>query len=62
VLQVSLDDRTICEIADGLAVSAETVMSHRKRILKKWLLITELQQGGKKAFRQLIRRVVPFLP
>jgi predicted ArsR family transcriptional regulator len=55
--------RLRAEIADALFLSEETVKTHRYHILNKWLLIIdEPTAGGRNAFRQMLRRVAPFLP
>ena len=73
VLWLSNQDMTLEQIASQLGVSAETVKSHRKRLLHKWLTATQPMPGettepatdwvsGKMAFQRMLRLVTPLLP
>jgi DNA-binding NarL/FixJ family response regulator len=62
VLRAGTDDQSVQRIAATLILSEETIKSHRKRILKKWLLATGAETGGHTTYRRMTRTVLPWLP
>jgi DNA-binding NarL/FixJ family response regulator len=61
VLRVSRPGWTMKRIADWLGVSPDTVMAHRKHLLKKWRTHRPEATGGKAGFRTMRQQVAQYL-